>query len=348
MRIAWIDILRGIAILLMIPANYSPLWTEPHPLWFRFLASLAAPTFILLSSAMTLLNAHKHSFKYYLQRGTIIIGYGVAVDLLVWNVWPFTSFDVLYLIGFSLPIMYLCYRFKNLSLIVFSAVIFITTPLLQHYFGYHNEALEISLDTLYWPGLTRILESWFIDGWFPLFPWLGYGFCGMLYFRYLSLNNMEITRSLLLFAMLMTLLGLLLLFMPTHLFNNLSNDGILPSRIGFSEIFYPPTIPFIISSLSIFVLLTSGAQKLHSYRISQGIALCGRYSLLIYLLHQAIEMWLVKTIMDQLHIDKLNGYLYALCVFLVIFCIYFMCRIIEWSKKFYRPRNAILIVLLGQ
>lgn len=46
-RISWIDVLRGVAIILMMPANLSIFWSAPHPLWFRVLASYAAPIFIM-------------------------------------------------------------------------------------------------------------------------------------------------------------------------------------------------------------------------------------------------------------------------------------------------------------
>ena len=47
-RLQWVDVLRGIAILFMIPANLSTLWEASHPMWFRLMGSFAAPTFILL------------------------------------------------------------------------------------------------------------------------------------------------------------------------------------------------------------------------------------------------------------------------------------------------------------
>ena len=45
----------GIAIMLMIPANLSPYYAEPHAMWYRFVSSLAAPMFIFLSAGMVIL-----------------------------------------------------------------------------------------------------------------------------------------------------------------------------------------------------------------------------------------------------------------------------------------------------
>src|SRR5690348_8983460 len=83
-RIPWIDVLRGLAIVFMVPANFSPLWCQPHPLWFRIATSYAAPIFIMLSTGMVILNAHKYNFTYYLHRGLIILGCAVFVDISVW------------------------------------------------------------------------------------------------------------------------------------------------------------------------------------------------------------------------------------------------------------------------
>ena len=76
-RIIWVDFLRGIAIMLMIPANLSPYYAEPHAMWYRFMSSLAAPMFISLSAGMVVLNSEKHHFDYYLMRGAAVMLIGV-------------------------------------------------------------------------------------------------------------------------------------------------------------------------------------------------------------------------------------------------------------------------------
>ena len=138
-RLQWVDVLRGIAILFMIPANLSTLWEASHPMWFRLMGSFAAPTFILLSTAMVSFNSAKHSFKYYIERGFIILSVGILIDIALWKMLPFMSYDVLYFIGLSLPIAYLVRNLSSKLLLTIGFVILLLTPLLENYFGYHEK-----------------------------------------------------------------------------------------------------------------------------------------------------------------------------------------------------------------
>src|SRR3954467_15585140 len=52
-RLAWVDLLRGLAIASMVAANAgAQVLRAPHPLAFRLLGSLAAPTFVTLAGMM--------------------------------------------------------------------------------------------------------------------------------------------------------------------------------------------------------------------------------------------------------------------------------------------------------
>jgi uncharacterized membrane protein len=62
-RLIWIDALRGLAIILMIPENFSPYFVEPQAMWFRVPVSFAAPLFVTLSAGMVVLNAAKYDFS---------------------------------------------------------------------------------------------------------------------------------------------------------------------------------------------------------------------------------------------------------------------------------------------
>jgi uncharacterized membrane protein len=80
-RLLWVDAVRGLAILLMIPANLSPYFAEPHPLWYRVLGSCAAPLFISVSAGMVVLGAHNHSLAYYCRRGGWVVLIGAFIDI---------------------------------------------------------------------------------------------------------------------------------------------------------------------------------------------------------------------------------------------------------------------------
>lgn len=334
-RVHWIDVLRGIAILLMIPANLSFLWGESHPLWFRLGASYAAPIFIMLSTGMLVLNTSKNTLSYALERGALIIGFGVFMDICVWRTFPFVSFDVLYIIGIALPIIYLAYRFSEKGLIITSIIIFLLTPILQFYIGYHTSVLDIDWDNKYWPGITRLLQSWFIDGWFPVFPWLGFAVLGAVFFRTVfACSNHCIPKRIVVFSSFFLIAGFLLLFCQADAFKNLSNGGILTERAGYAEIFYPPTLPYIMTALGMVVILSKVAQYITRYRLSSIISLFGRFSLLAYFLHQAIAVYIILPIVETQGENKItSGLMFFICVTSTIIFILFICFFVEHFKR---------------
>ena len=159
MRITWVDILRGFAIMLMIPANLAISLEGPHAILFRILVSYAAPIFISVCAGMVLLTADSHNLKYYMTRGLYIWFIGALLDTLVFKILPFHAFDVLYIIGLSLPIAYLVKDFKYTRLLAMVLLFFILSAFLQKFFGYNAAPLHISINSLTWVGLPKILHS---------------------------------------------------------------------------------------------------------------------------------------------------------------------------------------------
>jgi len=310
-HITWIDILRGIAILIMIPANLSPWLGEPHALWYRIMDSYAAPTFIMVSAGMIVLNSHKHNLRYYLSRGGLIIGFGALADICLHWILPFTSVDVLYLIGVALPVTFLAQRYSSRQLLIFGVPFFIIISfLLQKLLGYHTAALEVPITQPFWPGISRILLSWFVDGWFPLFPWLAYGLLATVFFRFIfNTKDGKIPKSWLAFAIFAVTLGFLGLFLPINVnwLPTLVNGGIIELRDGYSEIFYPSTLPYILSSWGIVIIFAFLAQKLSHYKISSIIATFGRYTLLIYFFHQAVGTYIPFANEDAKFFEKVSA-----------------------------------------
>ena len=134
------DIVRGLAIFIMIGANMGPVLEMPHSFAFRVYGSIPAPIFILIAGMWVgmarLRNASNYDMKYYLQRGAFLIAVGAFVDMAAWRIIPFMTVDVLYSIGLSLPIVYLVSRFPSYVVVVLIACIFCATPMLQFVFGY--------------------------------------------------------------------------------------------------------------------------------------------------------------------------------------------------------------------
>lgn len=348
-RLLWIDILRGIAIIFMVPANLSTLWDASHPMWFRLVGSFAAPSFILLSTAMVCFNSAKHSLSYYLERGAIILSVGVLIDLLLWKIMPFTSYDILYFIGISLPIAYLCRQVSSKTLILLAIIFFVLAPLAQNTFGYHEQSLEVNLSEFHLPALGRVLQSMFVDGWFPIIPWLGLSFFSIALFRMLFSDKPIPIQRLLMLGGSLCVIGFLCLFLPNNFFANLANHGIIENREGYSEIFYRPGVPFMATAIGVFILLVCFSQFIAKYQFSKAIGFFGKYSLFIYILHQVIGNKIISVYFASKGRENITSgteFFYAVCFTFI--CIIICCQLIKFAKKVHRPRSVVMQILIGK
>ena len=349
-RIVWVDFLRGIAIMLMIPANLSPYYAEPHAMWYRFMSSLAAPMFICLSAGMVILNSQKHPIGYYLTRGAAVILIGVFLDTLLWGILPFASVDVLYVIGLSLPLMYLARRQKTGVLLASAGILMLGGPLLQTFVGYNEKVLEIKFGSIYLPEFSRMMTSWFVDGYFPLFPWLGYAFMGAALFKCFSqAENKSNTITLLMVGAALLGVGSFLLFVPTSIIHNLTNGGILVSREGYSEIFYPPTYGFLFfSNGTVFIQVALFTKVRH--RFLSGIpTFFGKHSMLVYILHQALGEYGLKPFLAWVGIERVSdAYIFLVINILMFVIVAVMCKMADRIKKAHPPRNVLLQIILGK
>ena len=183
-----LDILRGIAIFTMVAANLSAslLQSVDKTLLFRLYGTFAAPLFIMLAGMMVVVTAAKHaSFLHFLKRGGLIAAFGCLLDVLVWHIYPFLSYDVLYLIGFCIPAVYLLSKYCTISTRISIIILLIAlTPVLQTQFNYREELTSVEITTLRFSDYLRFLFSgstlqrFLLDGWFPVMPWLSFAITG--------------------------------------------------------------------------------------------------------------------------------------------------------------------------
>ena len=134
-----VDLLRGIAIALMVAANTVPyLLAPPAPFPVRVLASLAAPLFILLSGMMVALSRTRKQYdlRYFLIRGGLVILIASGLEAVVWGIFPFIDMDVLFLIGISLPLACLFLALDRRVRWGLIIALFSAAPVLQLVFGY--------------------------------------------------------------------------------------------------------------------------------------------------------------------------------------------------------------------
>jgi uncharacterized membrane protein len=275
-----IDALRGFAVFTMVGANMVRyMLDEPYPFWLRIYASLAAPAFIFLTGFMV---GHFHVRRpapatRHLKRALALLLVAALIDVLLWGDTPFASFDVLYLIALVPPASHLALRFPRVVLLALVAAIFLATPLLQEVVGYETEAAST--------GWQR-LRALFVDGWFPVFPWLGVCILGAVLGAFRQEHGPAV------FARKAAWLGVVLsasgvaiwwLTAPEH-----RTSG------GFAELFYPPTLGVLFATLGpelCLLVLLSGRVRSRAWR---ALAVCGRAALAMYVAHLAIIAFVLK------------------------------------------------------
>jgi len=333
-----IDILRGIAVFTMIAANMAPYaLAEPHPFWFRLIGTFAAPIFITLSGMMAQYAISKKSFQYFILRGLQLIIITALIDILNWKIIPFTTVDVLYLIGMSMPVLYIL-RFFNLRARLLSILlIFSFTPLLQKLFGYSDYPTEYYLNgtlTTIVNNQTSILNHWLIDGWFPLFPWLGFSIFGSFLAEIRKISGDFSKQKCLYLSLTLIFSGIILAYFQPHPFL---------TRAGYSELFYPPSIDYILGATGLIVMLfylIDNSEK--GFKIYQPFKLLGEFSLLIYILHLVIISKLVEPFWFK---GNVQTFLIPYSALLIsILGITFLLR--KWKEK---PRKmpVLLKILVG-
>jgi len=339
-----VDVLRGLAITIMVGANLIPyLLISPAPFWLRLISSIAAPLFIFLSGMMVALSCRikRHTFSYFLVRGGFVVVIAALLDLLANGIIPFMSVDVLYLIGFSLPVAFL---FLSLSLRTRMAVfasILVATPLLQGIFGYSPLPINMSISALLGgaalPPLSAIISHGFIDGWFPLIPWLGIALLGAQAGTFRWQGNTIVSfanRKLMLLASGILVLGAIFWFFV---------PGPLLTRLGYVELFYPPTVEFLFFITGVIFCLFVAADLLPVTKaIFDPIRAMGECSLAIYILHIVI----IELFIEPLQINVPLGFFLA--DYLIFLCgMILFAYLIRWIRYRVRSPSFIIRVLIG-
>lgn len=332
-----IDILRGLAIFTMVAANMSAEnFAEPHPFWFRIFGSFAAPTFVFLAGLMiSYTTFHKsHNLLYYLKRGAAIIAIAACIDVFCWGAVPFSTFDVLYIIGLSLPLGKLFYSLNKSVQVAIIAIIFSLTPIIQNYLGYIETPVEPALKELSENGLQGavIWKQFLIDGWFPLFPWLGVSMLGVFIGKYrceTEIKKANATYSLT--GVVVFICGLIswIITQPT-----------LFEREGYSELFYPPGIPFFMTFLGAIVLLLGTIYSVRNNILLNLLSVFGRSSLLMYILHTVFDVYVFQNFFGSYTLLPFAGLYFVHLI--VLWTIAYTTQQLKKNKKLPFIVNLIL------
>lgn len=286
----------------MVPANMSAIvYAEPHPWWFRVVTSLAAPMFIFLAGLMVGIGSHakKYRWDYFALRGSLVMVLAALVDSLIWGLLPFHTFDVLYLIGLSLPLSYAFTKLGRTWQWLTIGGIILMTPLLQGAVGYEPHLPGISLANGVGHALSLLAKDpviiarhFFLDGWFPVLPWLSVAMCGAMaaqHWNYPEASESQAKMGG--WGAALLLLGLI----AWRLY-----PGAQYVRGGYSELFYPPTPGFIVFGIGVAMLALWAASWRSEAWVLLPLRWLGKTSLFIYILHYAlIHFWLNRAYRDS-------------------------------------------------
>ena len=280
-----IDIVRSLAIVLMVSANIAILAVGTPPWWLRFTSSMAAPLFISIATMMVILNLHRpRSALSAVYKCIFLFIVAALLDISI-GLLPFTNFDVLYLIGISLVIISLVGRFSSTVVVSLLMITLFVTPYFHHAIGYRTDMLysipenfTAVLHTLQ----QEVPRRYLVDGWFPLFPWLAVGFFGALVGKYRYQNGKFVSFA----KANIVLLSMILIVVGASLFWLYS--GKLAIRYGYIELFYQPTPGFVLVAMGMIVGLIALVDFIGHIGFLTILHPLGEASLFMYIFHLII------------------------------------------------------------
>ena len=348
-----IDILRGIAIFIMLGANVVGYVTpcENHPIWFDIYSSYAAPIFILIAGYMTAVNSYKKhtSLLYYAKRGGLLIITAAIIDTILWQQIPFVSFDVLYIIGIGIIVVFLLEKKPVWIKSCFVITVLVITAIMQKYLEYAEYPIEIELfsDQSDFSDLTCIgaFKGLLFDGWFPIFPWITFPILGSIMAHYRNKwNNSTANLKTFIPGIMLTVIGFVWLYLGYTSKTAENAFDLLIKREPYGEIFYPATIAYILTGIGIILFLFSFVDKTRNAVMWKPLIFFGRTALFNYILHTAIVAYFIYPFFEDNPKNLSAGWITY--VLMVLIC--FVCSVaIQIIKKKIKTKNFFFNFYFG-
>jgi uncharacterized membrane protein len=306
-RFASIDVLRAIAILLMIQVhfveNLSPrvassaalydlsevLGMLPAPL-FGFLAGLSL--WLWLRRETGLGRRESELSQVVVRRGLFLFGAGLAFAVLIWLPKEVFDWDILTMLGASTLVLCRLRSWSPRALVGLAILVLLVSPPLQTVSGYasHWRAGEY----VYRFTMRDVALGFLLQGYFPLLPWLFFPLAGFATGkRYWGDPPGDRLRGWGLPATGLGLVGLAAL------------GSLLGARLpravrGYSSrlTFYPASTTYVLGALGVTLLgLWLLNRAVDRDKVSPGGALLSffrrysRFSLTTYVVHHAVHVW---------------------------------------------------------
>lgn len=290
-RLESIDALRGIAVLLMIQQHVlywlsSDTFNSKLVLGLGGLGGLAAPIFVTLAGVGSSLSAQRHSKLDRIMpiRGLIILGFGYLLNFLAPHWFSLGAWYVLHLIGLAIVLSPFLQRVSTPYLLVMMVIVIIATEVLQTNLEtplrLYNQQMSNPVN------LSGFFRHVFVEGFFPVFPWVAYFIAGMASGRWLTqkrTNNIAYLAVVLIAICAILAICRLadLPFTQTPAFERFFT--LIPS-------FYPsltPIILFLISTSLFFLFGFVSIEKKISLRYVRFLVYLGQCSMTLLIVHVA-------------------------------------------------------------
>lgn len=302
MRYPSIDILRTLAIFLMVMVHFS----ENLSGYTFFSAELGAPLFSFLSgvSYCLWLNAQKKAgsteeniSKVSIRRGLFLIGIGFAFNILIWLPEDTFNWDVLTFLGTALLVLNVTRRFPLAVSVLLAILSLLVSPFLRSMVDYATywESGHFEYDLT----MSDVLIGFLATGFFPFFPWITFSLAGYVTSSFLFTTLSQPTSSAR-YTWPAVFLGLA--FIATAMLA-LCAKSLIPQGIAnhFLEgwTMFPATTEYILGTLGITIVLlgvmhhiVDSNPRLLRYEGCLSVAKTfSRYSLTIYVLHHIVHLW---------------------------------------------------------
>lgn len=327
-RLTSIDVMRTVAILLMIQIHFVENLSQPGEYSTIYqissiLGTLSAPifTFLVGISLFISFKRMKALGKLYIRnrtikRGIFLFFVGLSFAFTIWGPEYLFDWDVLTLIAFSILILYPLRSLKPAYLVLISLGIIILSPMLRKwtgYFSYWNREIlppeytyELTFSDIFW--------GFWVNGYFPVFPWIVFPILGFVtgqWFLNSDSDEIKNKRHHILFwvGISMVLSGVIILFINSKL----NPSEILSWYLSPYE-FYPATTSFIIINLGLlwllfyFLRIYLDLRAVQSRRWITFFHRYSRFSLTTYVVHHAVHLWPLRIAGAVWHQDHMYYY----------------------------------------
>ena len=321
-RLVSIDILRCIAILLMVQVHFvENLSARKAPWEWLFDASMVlgnwpAPLFTFLAGLSLVLWLAKERAlgkseadltKIIVRRGLFIFGVGIAFEFFIWSPRDVFDWDILPLIGASFVILAALRRMPPQALFMLAILVVLASPFLRtcsNYTAHWSDAEDTYFARL---TLTESLLGFVLNGYFPLLPWVFFPLMGFALGTYFFGDP---TGQRLRSWRVPVCAGLLLTLSALGVFLRDAMPAAIHDHYATKITLYPASTTFLLGALglnmfSLWALnrwvdgkAKRGQECLANLHTSRGngavLSFCRRYSIFaftVYVVHHAAHLW---------------------------------------------------------